>query len=420
MAKRIPPLAAIAAVVLTDVLGLTLIIPLLPFYAEHYGASAFVVGLLYTCYSAFQLVSGPLLGKWSDRTGRRPLLILSQLGTVASLLLLAHAWALWVVFASRIIDGFTAGNLSLAQAYIADVTVPEKRARAFGIIGIAFGVGFFLGPAMTGLLVPANAHTASQLVVPIYLAAGLSLTSAFLSFTILPSVQPAAAGDRGARKLSILQWGEYKKYFQNPALRGRLFQMGAFLFAFQLFMGGFALFAERRFHTAGGHPYGAKQVGYILMLAGLVGIVQQGGMIGPFVKRFGESKLIRGGFALAALGYALLACSHGVAILIVAVVVSSFGAGFIRPVLTSQVTQHAGPTEYGSILGLTQSMMAGAQILAPPLATFVIGLYDSRGLGLTDTWLWLWALTAAALFAGGLLIPVPHGDHVPVPAQRVA
>lgn len=418
--KRIPPLVAIFAVVLVDVLGLTLIIPLLPFYAEHYGASAFVVGLLFTCYSACQMVAGPLLGKWSDRIGRRPLLIVSQLGTVASLFLLAHAWALWVVFLSRLIDGFTAGNLSLAQAYIADVTAPEERAKSFAIIGISFGVGFFLGPAMTGLLLPANVQQASQLVVPIYLAAGLSLTSAFLSFAILPSVRPAAAGERTARKLSLLQWGEYRKYFRIPALRGRLFQMGMFLLAFQLFMGGFALFAERRFHTASGHTYGAKQVGYILMLAGLVGIVQQGGMIGPFVKRFGESRLIRTGFALAAVGYTLLAFSHQVALLVVAVVVSSLGAGFIRPILTSQVTQHAGPTEYGSILGLTQSMMAGAQILAPPLATFIIGLYDQRAFGLGDTWLWIWSLTAAALFAGGLLIPVPRTEPAATPEPRSA
>jgi MFS family permease len=418
--KRVPPLVAISAVVFTDVLGLTLMIPLLPFYAEHYGASAFVVGLLYACYSAFQLVSGPLLGKWSDRIGRRPLLILSQLGTVASLILLAHAWALWVVFVARIIDGFTAGNLSLAQAYIADVTAPPDRARAFGIIGIAFGLGFFLGPAMTGVLVPQNVHAASQLAVPIYLAAGLSFTSAVLSLTILPGVTPAAAADRSSRKLSILQWGEYKKYFQNPALRGRLFQMGAFLFAFQLFMGGFALFAERRFHTAAGHPYGTKQVGYILMLAGLVGIIQQGGMIGPFVKRFGESALIKAGFAGAALGYALLAGSHGVGLLITAVVVSSFGTGFVRPVLTSQLTQHAGPTEYGSILGLNQSMMAGAQILGPPLATFVIGLHDQRAFGWTDTWLWVWALTAAALFAVGLFIPVQPGQTVAEPVRKTA
>lgn len=416
MKKRVSPLIAIFAVVLVDVLGLTLIIPLLPFYAEHYGASAFTVGLLFTCYSVCQMVSGPMLGKWSDRIGRRPLLIVSQLGTVASLIFLAHSWALWMVFVARMIDGLTAGNLSLAQAYIADVTPPEKRAQSFAIIGISFGVGFFLGPAITGVLVPANVHAASQLVLPIYLAAGLSLVSAFLSFALLPHVEPASAGDATSRKLSILQWGEYKKYFRVPALRGRLAQMAVFFLGFQLFMGGFALFAERRFRTPDGVPFGAKQVGYILMLAGFIGIIQQGGFIRPAVKRFGEHALIRFGFAFAAAGYALLAFSHDTAMLIVATIVSSLGTGFIRPVLTSQVTQHAGPKEYGSILGLTQSMMAGSQILAPPLATFVIGLFNAKAFGVSDSWLVVWALGASALFFAGLLIPV--SDEVPVAQAR--
>ena len=121
--------------------------PLLPFYAEHFGASPTLVGLLISTYAVCQLVSGPLLGRMSDRSGRRPLLLASQVGTFAGFIILANAWSLWVVFLSRVIDGMTAGNISLAQAYISDVTAPEKRAKAFGVIGVAFGVGFLIGPA---------------------------------------------------------------------------------------------------------------------------------------------------------------------------------------------------------------------------------------------------------------------------------
>ena len=149
------PLLPIFLIVMVDVLGLTIILPLLPFYAERLGASPTVVGLLVSTYAACQLIAGPVLGQMSDRTGRRPLLLVSQMGTFVGFLILA--WAgykglLWMVFLSRVIDGLTAGNLSLAQAYISDVTRPEERAKSFGMIGVAFGVGFLIGPAISGFL----------------------------------------------------------------------------------------------------------------------------------------------------------------------------------------------------------------------------------------------------------------------------
>src|SRR5208282_641337 len=142
-------LLPIFLIVAVDILGMTIILPLLPFYAEHYGASPQVVGLLITTYALCQLIAGPILGKLSDRFGRRPLLIISQLGTFAGFLVLGWARSLIWIFFSRFLDGITAGNLSLAQAYISDVTEPENRAKAFGVIGIAFGLGFLIGPALS-------------------------------------------------------------------------------------------------------------------------------------------------------------------------------------------------------------------------------------------------------------------------------
>src|SRR5437870_10332692 len=150
--RRGSPLLPIFLIVMVDVLGLTIILPLLPFYAEHFGASPALVGLLVSTYAACQLVAGPLLGQMSDRMGRRPLLLVSQMGTFVGFLILAWAQALWIVFLARIIEGLTAGNLSLAQAYISDVTRPEERAKSFGIIGVAFGIGFLIGPAISGYL----------------------------------------------------------------------------------------------------------------------------------------------------------------------------------------------------------------------------------------------------------------------------
>jgi len=178
-------LLPIFLVVLVDILGLTLILPLLPFYAERFGASPIVVGLLGATFAACQLVSGPILGGLSDRFGRRPLLLVSQVGTFLGFLLLARADALWMVFVSRVIDGATAGNLTIAQAYITDVTPPSQRARAFALIGVSFGLGFLVGPAVSGWL----AHYDHRW--PIYAAAGLSATS--VAATALLLRDPTAA-----------------------------------------------------------------------------------------------------------------------------------------------------------------------------------------------------------------------------------
>src|ERR1044071_2407094 len=147
------PLLSIFLIVLVDVLGLTIILPLLPFYAESMGATPRVVGFLVSAYAICQLIAGPPLGHLSDRIGRRPVLLVSQMGTCAGFLILASAQSLWVVFLARIIDGLTAGNLTVAQAYIADVTDPSNPTKSFGIIGIAFGLGFLVGPGISGLLV---------------------------------------------------------------------------------------------------------------------------------------------------------------------------------------------------------------------------------------------------------------------------
>src|SRR5580765_2612214 len=183
--RRRSPLLPIFLIVVVDVLGLTIILPLLPFYAERLGASPTVVGLLVSTYAACQLVAGPVLGQMSDRVGRRPLLLVSQMGTFIGFLMLA--WAgfiglLWLVFVSRVIDGLTAGNLSLAQAYISDVTVPEERAKSFGVIGVAFGIGFLIGPAISGFLSQFDYR------MPILAAALMSFTSILATTFLLPSV----------------------------------------------------------------------------------------------------------------------------------------------------------------------------------------------------------------------------------------
>lgn len=380
------PLLPIFLIVAVDVLGLTLILPLLPFYAEKMGATPTEVGLLVAVYAACQLVSGPLLGQLSDRTGRKPLLLLSQFGTLIGFIILAYAHVLWVVFLSRIIDGVTAGNLSLAQAYIADVTEPENRTKSFAVIGVSFGIGFLIGPAISGFL------STFGYQYPIFAAAGLSATSILATYFLLPSVTPAEGG-ASTRRLRVLDWGAYSEYFKRPGLAPLLWQFFLYVFAFASFMSGFALFAERRY-TWHGKPFGPREVGYVFAYVGLLGIILQGGLIGRLVKRIGEPKLATVGFAGGAIGLGILGFTHELPGLLIAAAISAFAMGSVRPVLTSLITQHARRDEQGVVLGLTQSLQSIAQIVAPVIAGFLI----------QHRFLTTWALFGAAIDASALLL----------------
>lgn len=407
------PLLPIFLIVVVDVLGLTIILPLLPFYAQTLGASATQVGLLISVFSLCSLFSGPLLGRLSDRVGRKPLLLLSQVGTLIGFLVLAGAHVLWVAFLGRIIDGLTAGNLSLAQAYIADVTEPKNRSRSFAIIGIAFGLGFLVGPALSGFLSKYGYQ------VPILLAAGLSLTSILATAFLLPGGKHVPTGGAastpgpGGRRLSLLAWGEYAQYFRRPALSPLLWQFFCFSFAFAAFTGGLALFCERRLAWHG-KPFGPEQVGYVFAYAGLLGVILQGGFIGRLVRRFGETALVTSGFLTATVGYAVLSATFGIPMLLLAGTVSSFGNGVLRPTLTSLITQQVDRSEQGVVLGLNQSLLSVSQILGPAMAGWLI----DRGQ------LSLWALLSGVAAAAGLAInravPRPHSATAPSVEPRAA
>jgi MFS family permease len=392
------PLLAIFLIVAVDVLGLTIMIPLLPFYAEKMGASPTEVGWLIGIYAACQLFSGPLLGRLSDHTGRKPLLLVSQAGTFAGFMITAFAPSLWVLFLARAIDGCTAGNLSLAQAYISDVTKPEDRAKSFGIIGIAFGLGFLIGPAISGLLAKFDYR------YPIFAAAALSATSILTTYVLLPAVTPAGAGKGvsgpGGKRLSLVQWGAYVAYFRQPALAPKLWQFLSFTFAFSMFIAGMPLVLERRL-TWAGKPFGPEQVGYTWAFAGLVGILLQGPALGRLVKRFGERALNRTGFMSYACGYAILAFCHSIPMLALATVVSTIG-GLVRPTLTSLITQATPREEQGVVLGLTQSLNSVSMIVAPPLG----GLLIERG------WLTAWGLAASGVAVIGLMLASGFPDEL--------
>src|SRR3954464_5388886 len=261
------PLTIIFLTIFVNLVGFGIIIPLLPFYAETFGASPVVIGLLFAVFSLCQLAAAPALGDLSDRYGRRPILIFSLLGTVLSFVMLAVAHSIAMLFAARIVDGLSGGNISTARAYVADITEPQDRARAYGIIGAAFGLGFILGPALSGILAGIS-YTA-----PIWAAAALTLVATAMAWLWLPeTVHRAQAGT-----------GNPFRYLRPLLRRAPVRQILAvdFLYwcAFATFQTMFSLFVARRF------GFGVSKTGYFFAAFGVLGAVAQGGFIRPVVRR---------------------------------------------------------------------------------------------------------------------------------------
>src|SRR5690349_14849728 len=288
------PLFIIFLTIFVNLIGFGIIIPLLPFYAETFGASPAVIGLLFAVFSIAQLIAAPALGDWSDRYGRRPVLIFSLLGTVVSFVMLAVAHSLTMLFLARIVDGLSGGNISTARAYVADVTEPKDRARAYGLIGAAFGLGFILGPALSGAL----SHV--SYTAPIWAAAAITLVATVMAWGWLPeTVHRARAGvGNPFRYLPAL--------LERPIVRRVLIIDFVYWCAFAVFQTTFALFVSRRF------GFTAARTGYFFAAFGVLGALIQGGMIRPIVARLGDTTTFRLGLGCAALGLAAAAIAQSV------------------------------------------------------------------------------------------------------------
>jgi len=381
------PLLPMFLIVLVDVLGFTIVIPLLPFYALHFGATPLIATTLVSVYAICSLISTPIIGKLSDQYGRKPLLLYSQAGTCAGFLVLAFSNSLWMVFVGRILPGVSAGNLSIAQAYISDHTAPENRTKAFGVIGVAFGIGFMFGPALGGWLGKYALH------LPFIVAAGFSAVSMFFTYVLLPKEPPPAEVKPemgpGGRRPSAFDWKTYAEYFGRPALRALFIQFFLFSFAFSSFFSGFALFA-------GLNPslhWGPDEVGYLFTYAGFLGIILQGGLLGRLVKRYGEFKLSIFAFAASIVAYALVGFATTLAMLVIASTVNAFGQGILRPVLTARLTQAVDRHEQGVVLGISGSLGSVAMFLSPPVG----GTMFDHG------WLLAWAMVPTAVSLLGLI-----------------
>src|SRR5438876_1486107 len=359
------PLLVIFVTVCIDLVGFGIVIPVLPYYAEgtRFNATPRMVGVLFASYSIMQLIFSPVLGRLSDKYGRRPVLLLSILGTSVGFLVLGLATTLWMLFLGRIIDGISGGNISTAQAYIADITTKEDRARGMGIIGAAFGLGFIFGPAIGGIL------SRWGINVPFLFAAGLALANAILLYFTLPETvtkdHPArvsAARGRG--------WAHLANSLTQPRLGFVLTIYFLFIVAFSIMTTSFSLYTMFRF------GYDAQHNGYLFAYVGIIAVIIQGGLIGRLVKRFGELPLVVVGALFFAASFFAVAFvgsyAGGLLALLVGGGIFSLVNSLSTPALTRLASKSAGAAEQGSVLGVTQSVASLARVVGPSLAALLI------------------------------------------------
>lgn len=348
------PLVIIFLTVFIDLLGFGIIVPLLPFYAESYGASAFTVGLLGTVFSLMQFIVAPLCGRWSDRAGRRPVILYGLLASAVAYVALALADSLALIFAARILGGIAGGNIPTAQAYIADVTTPENRAKGMGLVGAAFGLGFIFGPAIGGILARFGHST------PMWFAAALCFANFLAALVLLPESRHGSPDRQTLGRLDLA-----RRARRHPGLLMLLLVFFFVSTAFSGFEATFALFTERRF------GFTAETIGYIFAFIGVVLATINGLVVGRVVPLVGERRIIPAALGLIGVGLLLVPAAHSVPVLFAVCGVIAVGMGFNNPALTSAISRLSDPGEQGGMLGLAQSLAALGRIAGPAWGGFL-------------------------------------------------
>ncbi len=391
--NRRSALLTVFFVVLIDLMGFGLVLPLMPFYAETFKASPVMIGLLFSIYSVMQLIFSPIWGGLSDRVGRRPIMLLSTLGSTLSYVLFAFSSSLTVLFLSRALAGIMGGNIAAAQAYITDVTPPEKRAHGMGMLGAAFGIGFVVGPSLATLLVHARFATtveslgwtgaaawlaANRYTLPGLAAAVLSATSLLLVWLRLPeTVVPGKAGSGGAR-LGVFS----PAFWRSMAARSRLARAAGrrdhfpslmaanFLlsFAHASMYSAFPLFCARVLGMD------AEHVGMQYVYTGIIVVIMQGGVIRALTKRYREADLFLAGCVLMAVGFFLIPYATSAGWMIAFLGLTSVGNGMNGPTLMSLISKESPAEEVGMTMGLSQGVSGLGRVVGPAVGGWLFAL----------------------------------------------
>jgi DHA1 family tetracycline resistance protein-like MFS transporter len=389
-------------VVFVDLLGFGLILPLLPYYAETFGATPLVIGLIVASYAAASLVGAPLMGRLSDRYGRRPILLISVAGTFIGYLLLgfaqpigsslanlftAHAvnaFIIGVLFVSRMIDGFTGGNITVAQAYISDVTDETNRSRGLGIIGSAFGLGFIIGPATGGLL------SRWGYSVPAFAAASLAFLNLISIFLFLP--ESLTGENREAtmhRKRPPFTLKALFEALNRPKIGPLLLVRTFVMLAFAMFQSVFALFAQRKLNLT------SQATGLVLTYVGIYSVLVQGVGIGLLTKRFKENTIIITSLWLMFIGLVGWSLAPNLPIMLLVILPLTGGGWIVNTIITSAITKAVEPEEIGGMLGISTSLESITRVISPSVGGYLLGSIGTWAPGVVSAAIMLWAVWLA-------------------------
>lgn len=352
-------LMTIFLIVFVDLLGFGIVLPLLPYIAEKYEATPLTIGILGATYSFFQLVSGPILGRLSDRYGRKKLLAISQFGSAIGYLLLGMAHNLPLLFLARVIDGITGGNISIAQAYIADVTTKENRAKGMGIIGAAFGLGFIFGPAIGGFLAKYDYS------YPGYFAMVVSLITVFLTMYTLP--ETVNSEERVKSVKAKITFQQFWKVATSSNIEYLIIVFFLLNSAFSLMQGTFALWTQKRFN------FGPEQNGYIFAFIGIVSVIAQLKLLPLLVKKFHERVLLNYSTIFFGLGFFLIPFVPNPWYLLATQSFIIFGNAMANPAIQALASENVPKEEYGETLGFLQSAGSLGRIVGPVLGGYLFG-----------------------------------------------
>ncbi len=399
--------------ILLSTIGFGVCIPVLPLYAEKFGATEFVNGLLTGVFSLMVVFASPLWGKLSDRIGRRPVLIISILGSAAGYFVMGWAGSLMWLFVARIIDGASGGNVATAQAYIADITSPEERSKAMGMIGAAFGLGFIIGPAIGGILAQYSPH------LPFYFVAVLCLVNALLVFTSLPE---SLTVDKRTTAHTEQPLSELLNHADGPVYVTVCAAYFVCLAAFSIMTAVFSLFAAKRF------GFDAQHVGYIMAAIGVVGVIMQGGVIRRLLPKYGEVKMARTGMVALLISFILLPMVGGMNALLAVSCLIAIGNSLVQPTLNGLASRSVEARWQGRALGILQASASLGRGTGPILGGWLLGM-DKLGpvqnYGRTPYWVGAGFMLMALLIATGLRNPslgagaVQRGEADDAPAAEI-
>lgn len=387
------PLAVIFLTVFIDLVGFGIILPLLPYYAESFGATAFAVGMLSTSYSLMQFLFAPAWGRLSDRHGRRPMILISLVGSCVGFLIFGLASNLLFLFIGRMVAGVAGAIVPTTQAYIADVTPPERRSGGMGLVGAAFGLGFILGPAIGGLLAPYGYNK------PILLASALSAANFAFAWFKLPESLTAESHKKASSRNFDLKG--LRRALSRRQIASLLAVYLVVIFAFSNMEATFGLLNEHRYDLS------ARQTGYLFAYIGLVMSLMQGVVVGHLVRRFGERRLILSGTFALIFGLALMPYTPNIPVYCAVLALMAFGAGINNPSIAGLLSRQVGVEEQGGIMGIAQSLASLGRILGP-----MWGGYSFGALG--DEWPFLTAgmFMALAFVMSVLTIRKPAAESV--------